>query len=75
MAEKRVSVRLAASGGQQVKSEFSGVGDAGQKGMRQISREAEIAQAKLAAFGRRVAIFSAAAAAALLATGASAIRS
>ena len=32
MAEKRVSVRLAAVGGKQVRAELEGVGDAGVKG-------------------------------------------
>ena len=53
MAEKRVSVRLAAVGGKQVKAEFEGIGNAGQRGIRKVSREAEIANARLARFARR----------------------
>ncbi len=50
MAEKRVSVRLAAVGGKQVKAEFEGIGDAGKKGFGKASREMEIANATLAKF-------------------------
>ena len=45
MAEKRVSVRLAAVGGKQVRAELEGVGDAGVKGFGRMSKEAEIALA------------------------------
>jgi len=75
MAEKRISVRLAAFGGKQVEAAFDGVGASGKRGLGQVSRQAEIARAKLAAFGRRAAAVSAAASAALIATGAAAIRS
>ena len=54
MAEKRVSVRLAAVGGKQVRAELEGVGNAGVKGFGRMSREAEIANARLAAFSTRV---------------------
>jgi len=68
MAEKRVSVRLAAVGGNQVKAELTGIGDAGKKGFGKASREMEIANARLAKFARRakiaVGIMTAAAAAA-----------
>jgi len=50
MAEKRVSVRLAAVGGKQVRAELEGVGDAGVRGFGRMSREAELANARLAAF-------------------------
>ncbi len=53
MVEKRVSVRLAAVGGKQVRSELTGIGDAGKKGFGKASREMEIANAKLAKFARR----------------------
>ena len=56
MVEKRVSVRLAAVGGDRVKAEFEGIGNAGQRGFRKVSREAEIANARLARFARRASI-------------------
>ncbi len=62
MAEKRVSVRLAATGGRQVRSELEGVGTAGRKAFERLPRDVERANAKLAAFARRVAVASAAAA-------------
>jgi len=43
MAEKRVSVRLSATGGRQVKDALRGVGEAGQQGFRRLSREMEAA--------------------------------
>ena len=42
MAQKRVSVRLVAEGGRQVKAEFQGVGDAGESNFRRIERQADI---------------------------------
>ena len=54
MAEKRVSVRLAAVGGRQVRAELEGVGEAGARGFGRLSREMEAANARLAAFSRRV---------------------
>ena len=54
MAEKRVSVRLAAVGGRQVRAELEGVGEAGSKGFGRLSREMEAANARMAAFSRRV---------------------
>jgi len=53
MAEKRVSVRLAAVGGRQVRAELEGVGEAGSRGFGRLSREMEAANARLAAFSRR----------------------
>ena len=38
MTEKRVSVRLAAVGGKQVRAELEGVGDAGVKGFGRMSQ-------------------------------------
>ena len=61
MAEKRVSVRLAAVGGRQVRAELEGVGEAGARGFGRLSREMEAANARLAAFSRRVAVAAAAA--------------
>ena len=75
MAEKRVSVRLAAVGGKQVRAELEGVGDAGVKGFGRMSKEAEIANARLAAFSTRVKIAAAVAVAAAAAAGIAMIRS
>ena len=63
MAEKRVSVRLAAVGGRQVRAELEGVGEAGSRGFGRLSREMEAANARLAAFSRRVRVALGAAAA------------
>ena len=46
MAEKRVSVRLAAVGGRQVRAELEGVGEAGARGFGRLSREMEAAMEK-----------------------------
>ena len=67
MAEKCVSVRLSAVGGKQVRAELEGVGDAGVKGFGRMSKEAEIANARLAAFSARVKIAAAVATAAAVA--------
>jgi hypothetical protein len=56
MAEKRVSVRLVAEGGRQVRAELEGIGDAGSKGFGRLSREMELANTRLAAFARRAGI-------------------
>ena len=69
MAEKRVSVRLAAVGGRQVRAELEGVGEAGSRGFGRLSREMEAANARLAAFSRRVRVAAAAAVAAATAAG------
>ena len=37
MAEKRVSVRLVAEGGRQVRAELEGIGDAGARGFGRLS--------------------------------------
>ncbi len=42
MAQKKVSVRLVAEGGRQVKAEFQGVGDAGENSFKRIERQADI---------------------------------
>ena len=42
MAQKRVSVRLVAEGGRQVKAEFQGIGDAGEASFKRIERQADI---------------------------------
>ncbi len=75
MAEKRVSVRLAAVGGDRVKAEFEGIGKAGQRGFGKVSREAEIANAKLARFARRAKIAAGIMAAAAVSAGIAMVRS
>ena len=75
MAEKRVSVRLAAVGGRQVRAELEGVGEAGARGFGRLSREMEAANARLAAFARRVRVAAAAAVAAATAAGVAMVRS
>ena len=75
MTEKRVSVRLAAIGGKQVRAELEGVGDAGVKGFGRMSKEAEIANARLSAFATRVKIAAAVAVAAAAAAGIAKIKS
>ncbi|SLN74610.1 phage tail tape measure C-terminal domain-containing protein [Roseisalinus antarcticus] len=74
MAEKRVSVRLAAVGGRQVRAELEGVGEAGARGFGRLSREMEAANARMAAFSRRVKIAAAAAVAAATAAGVAMVR-
>ena len=74
MAEKKVSVRLAAVGGRQVRAELEGVGEAGRRGFGRLSREMEAANARLAAFSRRVGIAAAAAVAAATAAGGAMVR-
>lgn len=64
MAEKRVSVRLAAVGGRQVRAELEGIGEAGTRGFGRLSREMEAANTRLTAFARRAGIAMAAAASA-----------
>ncbi|WP_375698005.1 phage tail tape measure C-terminal domain-containing protein [Pseudophaeobacter sp. TrK17] len=75
MAEKKVSVRLSATGGRQVRAELEGVGKAGSSGFGRLSREMEQANARMAAFGRRARIAATAAAAALSAAVVSMTRS
>jgi len=75
MAEKRVSVRLAAVGGDKVKAEFEGIGNASQRGLRKVSRETEIANARLARFARRAKIAAGIMAAAAVAAGIAMVRS
>ena len=47
MAEKRVSVRLVAEGGRQVRAELEGIGAAGTRGFGRLSSEMELANARL----------------------------
>ena len=75
MAEKRVSVRLSATGGRQVRAELEGVGEAGSRGFGRLNREMDQANARMAAFARRARIAATAAAAALSAAVVSMTRS
>lgn len=75
MAEKKVSVRLVAVGGQQVKAELQGIGDAGSKSMGQLSRAVDSADERLAAFAARARVALAAAAAAVTAAGVAMVKS
>ena len=75
MAEKRVSVRLSATGGRQVRAELEGVGAAGSRGFGRLSREMDQANARMAAFARRARIAATAAATALAAAVVSMTRS
>src|SRR6056297_3307298 len=68
MAEKRVSVRLSATGGRQVRAELEGVGEAGSRGFGRLSREMEAANARLSAFSRAAGVALSAAAAAATAS-------
>ena len=75
MAEKKVSVRLGATGGRQVRAELEGVGEAGKRGFGRLSQEMEAANRRLAGFARRVRVASAAAVAAATAAGVAMVRS
>ncbi len=69
MVEKRVSVRLVAEGGRQVRAELEGVGEAGARGFGRLSSEMDLANTRVAAFARRATLAAAAATAALVAAG------
>ncbi len=75
MAEKRVSVRLAAVGGRQVRAELEGIGEAGTRGFGRLSREMEVANTRLAGFARKAGIALAAVTAAAAAAGVAMVRS
>lgn len=75
MTEKRVSVRLAAVGGRQVRAELEGVGEAGSRGFGRLSREMEAANARMAGFTRKVGVAAAAAVTAATAAGIAIVRS
>jgi hypothetical protein len=45
MAEKRVSVRLVAEGGRQVRAALEGIGEAGTRGFGRLSTEMELVNA------------------------------
>ncbi len=75
MAEKRVSVRLAAVGGKQVRAELEGIGNAGARGFGRLSSEMERANARLVGFWRTAGLALAAVSVAAVAAGALMIRS
>lgn len=75
MAEKRVSVRLAAIGGRQVRAELEGIGEAGTRGFGRLSREMEAANTRLAGFARKAGIALAAVTVAAAAAGVAMVRS
>ncbi|WP_136646437.1 phage tail tape measure protein, partial [Tabrizicola sp. YIM 78059] len=75
MAEKKVSVRLVAEGGRQVRAELEGIGEAGARGFGRLSSEMELANTRLANFARRAGIALAAVAAAAAAAGVAMVRS
>ena len=47
MAEKKVSVRLVAENGRQVRAELEGVGDAGARGFQRMSKEIDVTSVML----------------------------
>lgn len=75
MAEKRVSVRLVAEGGRQVRAELEGIGEAGTRGFGRLSSEMELANARLGSFARKAGIALAAVTAAAAAAGTRFVRS
>lgn len=75
MAEKRVSVRLIATGGDGVKAVLHGVGEAGQRGMARFSSAVDVANARFAAFAAKARLAAFAAGAAVAVAGAAMIRS
>lgn len=75
MAEKRVSVRLVAEGGRQVRAELEGIGDAGVRGFGRLSTEMELANTRLASFARKAGIALAAVTVAAAAAGVAMVRS
>ncbi len=75
MTEKRVSVRLVAEGGRQVRAELEGIGEAGTRGFGRLSSEMELANARLGSFARKAGIALAAVTAAAAAAGVAMVRS
>lgn len=75
MAEKRVSVRLVAEGGRQVRAELEGIGEAGTRGFGRLSSEMELANTRLGSFARKAGIALAAVTAASVAAGVAMVRS
>jgi hypothetical protein len=75
MAEKRVSVRLVAEGGRQVRAELEGIGEAGSRGFGRLSSEMELANARLGSFARKAGVALAVVTVAAAAAGVAMIRS
>ena len=75
MAEKRVSVRLVAEGGRQVRAELEGIGEAGSRGFGRLTTEMDLANTRLAGFARKAGIALAAVTAAAAAAGVAMVRS
>jgi lambda family phage tail tape measure protein len=75
MAEKRVSVRLSATGGRQVKAELEGIGTAGKQSFGRLSQEMEAANKRLASFSRAARRAAGIATAAAVAAGVAMVRS
>ncbi|MFO7853920.1 MAG: hypothetical protein R6V44_01595, partial [Paracoccaceae bacterium] len=75
MAEKRVSVRLAATGGRQVRGEFDEAAGKGGRAVRRLSDEVERASRRLAGFARAARVAAGAAAVAAKAGAAILLRS
>jgi hypothetical protein len=74
VVEKKVSVRLSAVGGRQVRAELAGIGEAGAQGFGRLSSEMEMANARLVGFGLRAGLALAAMTAAAAAAGVAMIR-
>ncbi|SIS92085.1 phage tail tape measure C-terminal domain-containing protein [Phaeovulum vinaykumarii] len=74
MAEKRVSVRLVAEGGRQVRAELEGIGAAGARGFGRLSSEMELANTRLAGFARKAGVALAAVTVAAAAAGVAMVR-
>jgi hypothetical protein len=75
MAEKRVSVRLVATGGRQVRAELEGVGEAGVRGFGRLSAEMDRANDRLSGFARKAGVALAAMTVAAAAAGVAMVRS
>jgi hypothetical protein len=75
MAEKRVSVRLVATGGRQVRAELEGVGQAGARGFGRLSAEMDRANDRLSGFARKAGVALAAMTVAAAAAGVAMVRS
>ena len=75
MTEKRVSVRLGAEGGDNVRSELNSVGRSGEQAMDKVGAASARADRQLAAFARRAKIAAAAIATAAVAAAGAMVRS
>jgi hypothetical protein len=75
MAEKRVSVRLVATGGRQVRAELEGIGEAGARGFGRLSAEMDRANDRLSGFARKAGVALAAMTVAAAAAGVAMVRS